>query len=117
MLDRDQLARSGRRLLWGGVAFGFAGAVEVWAILPVAVVVACCWPGTIRRAARFVAGVAIGFCVPVIPFAVTAPCRFYNSVFAAQLFRVVPHPDPGAQAAAADDRDRPVAAPRRDRAC
>ena len=36
------------------------------------------------------AGVAIGFLVPVIPFAVTAPRRFYNSFFAAQLFRVVP---------------------------
>jgi hypothetical protein len=37
-----------------------------------------------------VAGVAIGFCVPVIPFAATAPRRFYNSFFAAQVFRVVP---------------------------
>ena len=36
------------------------------------------------------AGVAIGFCVPVIPFAATAPRRFYNSFFAAQVFRVVP---------------------------
>jgi hypothetical protein len=44
----------------------------------------------VNRAARFVAGVAIGFCVPVIPFALTSPRRFYNSFFAAQLFRVVP---------------------------
>jgi hypothetical protein len=76
VLDRDQFARSGRRLLWGGVAFGFAGAVLL--------------APEIRRAALFVAGVAIGFCVPVIPFAVTAPRRFYNSFFAAQVFRVVP---------------------------
>lgn len=89
VLDRDRLARSGRRLLWGGVAFGFAGAVEVWAIIPV-VVIAVLLARQIRRAALFVAGVAIGFCVPVIPFAATAPRRFYNSFFAAQLFRVVP---------------------------
>ena len=89
VLDRDQLARSSRRLLWGGVAFGFAGAVEVWAIIPV-VVIAVLLAREIRRAALFVAGVAIGFCVPIIPFAATAPRRFYNSFFAAQVFRVVP---------------------------
>ena len=71
------------------MAFGFAGAVEVWAILPV-LVVAVLLSQAVDRAARFVAGVAIGFLVPVIPFAVTAPRRFYNSFFAAQLFRVVP---------------------------
>jgi hypothetical protein len=89
VLDRDQFARSGRRLLWGGVAFGFAGAIEVWAIIPV-VVIAVLLAREIRRAALFVAGVAIGFCVPVIPFAAAAPRRFYNSFFAAQVFRVVP---------------------------
>ena len=89
VLDRDQFARSGLRLLWGGVAFGFAGAVEVWAIIPV-VVAAVLLAREIRRAVLFVAGVAIGFCVPVIPFAAAAPRRFYNSFFAAQVFRVVP---------------------------
>jgi hypothetical protein len=90
LLDRDQFAASGKRLLWAGVAFGFAGAVEVWAILPVVVVAILLAIQAVDRAARFVAGVAIGFLVPVIPFAVTAPARFYNSFFAAQLFRVVP---------------------------
>src|ERR1700729_2786636 len=45
VFDGDRLA-STRRLVWGGVAFGFAGAIKVWAILPVAVilvlVVGCC---------------------------------------------------------------------------
>ncbi len=90
VLDRDHLARNGRRLLWGGVAFGFAGAVEVWAIIPIVVIAVLLAAREIRRAALFVAGVAIGFCVPVIPFAATAPRRFYNSFFAAQVFRVVP---------------------------
>ncbi len=94
LLDRDQFAASGRRLIWAGVAFGFAGAVEVWAILPVLVVAIVLAIQAVSRAARFVAGVAIGFLVPVIPFAVTAPARFYNSFFAAQLFRVVPSRTP-----------------------
>ena len=37
VFDGDRLA-SGRRLVWGGLAFGFAGAVKVWAILPVLVI-------------------------------------------------------------------------------
>ena len=93
VLDRDQLAGSGRRLLAGGLAFGFAGAVEVWSVIPV-VVVAILLARQLRRVALFVAGVAIGFVVPVLPFAALAPRRFYNSFFAAQLFRVVPSPTP-----------------------
>jgi len=94
LLDGDRLVASRRRLLWAGVAFGFAGAVEVWAILPVLVVAILLVIQGVDRAARFVAGVAIGFCVPVIPFALTSPRRFYNSFFAAQLFRVVPSRTP-----------------------
>ena len=90
LLQRDRFTDSRRRLVWAGVAFGFAGAVEVWAILPVLVVAVLLVFQGVDRAARFVAGVAIGFCVPVVPFALAAPRRFYNSFFAAQLFRVVP---------------------------
>src|ERR1700745_1451747 len=38
VFDGDQLTGSWRRLVWGGLAFGFAGAVKVWAILPVLVI-------------------------------------------------------------------------------
>ncbi len=84
--DRDRLA-SDRRLLLGGLAFGFAGAIKVWAILPVLVilVLAARQP---RRAGRFAAGVAAGFLVPVVPFAALAPRTFYDSVVVAQLLRV-----------------------------
>ena len=92
VLDGDRLA-TGRRLAAGGVAFGFAGAVEAWAILPVAVVVALCGVD-VRRTARFLAGVAAGFAGPVLPFAALAPSRFYGSVIAAQLLRVVRRPAP-----------------------
>jgi hypothetical protein len=85
VFDGDLLA-GGRRLIWGGLAFGFAGAVKVWAILPVLVVLAL----TARRpreAARFAAGVAAGFLLPVLPFALLAPRTFYRSVIVAQLVR------------------------------
>jgi hypothetical protein len=73
VFDRDRLAGR-RRLIWGGVAFGFAGAVEPWAIVPVVVVIVLCLP-RVRGAAVFAAGVAAGFLVPVLPFAALAPRR------------------------------------------
>jgi hypothetical protein len=84
--DGDRLAGSRRRLLWGGVAFGFGGAVESWAIVPVLVVVLLALPRP-RKAAMLAGGVAAGFLVPVLPFAALAPRRFYDSVFLAQLVR------------------------------
>jgi hypothetical protein len=81
----DRLAGH-RRLFLGGLAFGFAGAVKVWAILPVLVILAL----TIRRrrsAASYAAGVAFGFALPVLPFALSAPVTFYRSVIVAQLIR------------------------------
>ena len=85
VFDGDRLA-SGRRLIWGGAAFGFAGAIKVWAIIPVAVICVLCLP-RFRQAARFLAGVAAGFCIPVLPFAISAPRSFYDSVIVAQLVR------------------------------
>ena len=85
VFDGDQLA-SGRRLAWGGAAFGFAGAIKVWAIIPVAVICVLCLPG-VRKAAKYLAGVVAGFCIPVLPFAAAAPRSFYDSVVVAQLAR------------------------------
>jgi len=84
VFDRDRITASRRRLVWGGVLFGFAGAIESWANIPVLVVTARCLPRT-RRTLAFVAGVAAGFIVPVLPFAVLAPHRFYQSLITAQL--------------------------------
>jgi Glycosyltransferase family 87 len=85
VFDGDRLA-SGRRLAWGGAALGFAGAVKVWAIIPVAVIALACLPRP-RQAARFAAGVAAGFAVPALPFLILAPGRFADSVVVAQLTR------------------------------
>ena len=89
VFDGDRLAR-GRRLAWGGALFGFAGAVESFAIVPVLVVVVLLVLPTPRKGAlaAFAGGAAAGFLVPVLPFVALAPKRFYQSVFVGQLVRV-----------------------------
>jgi alpha-1,2-mannosyltransferase len=84
VFDGDRLASGGRRLFWGGVLFGFAGAIESWAIIPVLVVVVLALP---RTAAVYAGGLAAGFLVPVLPFVIPSPRGFYQSVFVAQLIR------------------------------
>ena len=76
------------RLLFGGVAFGFAGTIKGWALIPVVVVVLLCLPQVRRRLAPLVGGVALGFVVPTLPFAITAPGSFYREVVATQRGRV-----------------------------
>jgi hypothetical protein len=90
VLEGDQFAARPRRLLAGGLAFGFAGTVEVWAIFPVLVLAGLLLPGLRRpggrrRAAAFTAGVTAGFALPVLPFAALAPRRFYQSLYVAQV--------------------------------
>jgi len=84
VFDGDRLTDSRRRLIWGGVVFGLAGAIQTWAIFPVVVILALSLP-TPRRALRYAAGVAIGFLVPVLPFAALAPKRFYQGLVVAQI--------------------------------
>ena len=87
---RGRLA-SPQRLLWAGVAIGFAGAVKYWAALPALALLVVCLvtsrglPG--RRAWRFAAGVVAGFAVPVLPFAVTGPGLFVRSTLFDQATR------------------------------
>ena len=73
VFDGDRITASTKRLAWGGVLFGFAGAVEAWAIVPVLVLAALCLPH-IKRAAIYAGGVADGFLIPVLPFAIIALC-------------------------------------------
>src|SRR5262249_35431107 len=84
----DQLTVSCRRLIQGGLAFGLAGAIKAWAILPVIVVVGLCWPlcGR-RRAALYLGGVCAGFALVVVPFVAPAPPASFHDVIGAQLSR------------------------------
>jgi hypothetical protein len=87
VFDGDRITASTRRLVWGGVMFGLAGAIKAWAIVPVLVVAALC-VRDLRRAAMFAAGVAAGFLVVTLPFAAASPGLFYNDVVVAQLARI-----------------------------
>jgi hypothetical protein len=84
VFDGDQIASSGRRLVWGGAAFGFAGVIVAWAIVPV-LVIAVLGVRLPRRTAIYLGGVAAGFAIPVLPFAALAPRNFYDSVITAQV--------------------------------
>jgi alpha-1,2-mannosyltransferase len=94
VFDGDRLATSRGRLACGGLAFGLGGAVEGWAIMPVLAVTALAlatsaaapglWP-RVRRAAVYAGGVAAGFLVPVVPFAMLFPHGFYQSLIVAQV--------------------------------
>src|SRR5579859_1678360 len=85
--DGDGVTEGTRRLIWGGLAFGFAGAIKAWAIVPVLVVAALCLPD-LRRAAKFAAGVAAGFLITILPFVIAGPGVFYDDVVVAQLARI-----------------------------
>jgi alpha-1,2-mannosyltransferase len=83
--DGEMLAGR-KRLLWAGVAVGFAGTIKIWAIAPALVLVALCATQR-RKAPPFLAGAAAGFLIPVLPLALLAPTTFFNGVFVAQFSR------------------------------
>jgi AcrR family transcriptional regulator len=93
VFDGDHFAE-GRRLAWGGVAFGFAAAVKLWALVPLAVVGLL----MVRRPRRLglVAGGAVaGLAVPVLPFLIMAPAGLTTDVVTSQFARAnVKHPSP-----------------------
>jgi hypothetical protein len=84
IFDGDRFTTSTRRLAWGGVAFGFAGAVEVWAIFPL-VIIAAAMLRQPRQVISCLAGAAAGFLVPVLPFAAASPKGFYDGLVTAQV--------------------------------
>lgn len=97
MFSGDQLTSSRKRLIWAGVALGFAGAVEAWAVVPAAILLAICVLAPIpgppdgpvqrrrHRALALAAGLAAGFLVPTAPFVAASPAGFYRSLIVAQI--------------------------------
>ncbi len=92
---RDGQLAPARNLLWAGLAMGFAAAVKFWAMVPAAVLLAVCaaaWlaacdPGGSARVRRYVAGLAVGFAVPLAPFALAAPGTLWRSTIIDQVAR------------------------------
>jgi hypothetical protein len=88
LFPRGELAGTRRRLVLSGLAFGFAGAIKAWALLPVIVIVGLLFATIgLRRLWAYVVGLVVGFGMPVLPFFVLAPGTFLTSVTAAQLSR------------------------------
>jgi hypothetical protein len=84
VFDGDRVTGSRRRLVLGGLTLGFAGAIESWAFIPALIIVALCLPG-LRRTLTCLAGIAVGFLVPVLPFAALDPASFYRDVVVVQV--------------------------------
>jgi hypothetical protein len=84
VFDGDSFTTSRRRLAGGGLAFGFAGLIEAWAIVPVLILLLL-MIRTGRRTLTWLAGVMAGFLLPVAPFAALAPEKFFHGVITAQI--------------------------------
>jgi hypothetical protein len=77
------------RLLGGGLLFGFAAAVKIWALLPLAIaeLLVLATARRLRPAATLAAGAAVGGGVPLLPFALLAPAALARGVLIGQLVR------------------------------
>ena len=78
---------SARRLMAIGLLVGLAGAVKIWAFFPFVALAGLEVVRSRRRAALLVAGAAVGFGVPCLPFFVAAPSRMFHDVVLDQLGR------------------------------
>lgn len=86
MFAGDEIA--GReRLVAAGIAFGLAGTIKVWALLPAVVAAACCAPHFRRRMGPLILGMTTGFVLPSIVFFSVAPSAFIRDVVTVQLTR------------------------------
>jgi len=82
VFDGDQMAGN-KRLAWGGAAFGFAVAIKLWAVIPLAII-GLLLARRPRRVAALAAGAAAGLIVPVLPFLAAAPGRLITDTITSQ---------------------------------
>jgi alpha-1,2-mannosyltransferase len=87
---RGHLAQP-RRLVWAGLALGFAGVIKFWAIAPAAVLLVLCLlvrQDRVRRVRAYLAALAAGFIIPVLPFLISAPSTFLHATLSDQAARL-----------------------------
>ncbi len=77
------------RLLCGGLLFGFAAAVKIWALVPLGVagLLLVVTARRARPAAALAGGAAVGLGLPLLPFAVLAPAALARGVLIGQFVR------------------------------
>jgi len=71
VFDGDRLS-GGRRLAWGGAAFGFAAVVKIWALIPLAVIGCLVLRRGPRRLLPLAGGAVAGLGIPLLPFLILA---------------------------------------------
>jgi hypothetical protein len=86
VFDRDEVSGRLQRLGWGGMLFGVAAAVKLWAVVPL-VIIGVLVAGRPRRLGVLAGGAAAGFGVLVLPFLVMAPGPLVKDVFVSQYLR------------------------------
>jgi hypothetical protein len=92
----DEGDASSRTLVVGGILFGVAAAIKLWAFFPFLALLICLVPRYRKRGLLFVSGAAAGFIVPCLPFLIAAPRNFVSQVFTVQLHqRIDPALSPG----------------------
>jgi len=89
----DEIASS-RRCLVGGLFFGLAGSVKVFAIAPILVIFAILAFSYRKEAIRFAEGISVSLAVFVLPFLIMAPSGFIHDVISTQLNRSTQTPTP-----------------------
>jgi hypothetical protein len=87
VFEGDRFTTSRRRVGCAGVAFGFAVAVKLWALVPLALVAVMLVFTARRRLGAFGFGAVVGFGVPALPFWLLAPGAFVSGVFSGQFVR------------------------------
>lgn len=78
---------SNRRLAVGGILFGVAAAVKLWAFFPFVALAICLVPRYRIRVLAFLSASAISFAVLCLPFFLSAPSNFIAQVITEQLTR------------------------------
>ena len=91
--SRGEVA-SPRRVLLGGVAFGVAGSVKSFAVVPLVLVAIVVATRNRRDAVRFALGAAVALAILVGPFLLAAPHAFWHEVVSSQLARNTVRPTP-----------------------
>jgi hypothetical protein len=92
VFDGDRIT-GGRRLVWGGVAFGFAAAIKLWGLVPLVIIILLLIPRA-RRAAAFAGGGLAGLGLPLLPFLILAPAGVIDGVLVGQFVRSGTHHPP-----------------------
>ncbi len=86
IFDGEHLTAWGWRFFFAGAALGFGADIKLWAAFPAAVLFLLCFPRP-ARALALVAGAALGWLLPTLPFLVAAPVAFWHQVVVDQAGR------------------------------